>query len=245
MVFMLTPRYYLVQGIDEGADLGGEPEWNFFTYYGKFAPKMHVKMSWLWFLPALFLDSVVNYPLIKWTQRRYAKKPYGTEDVLVILGMLTTLAIWTGIGYVASMGDDGQDNILLSTLFMIIIYAMYFFLPLIVINREDGYKYSNLLKIIGPIATILLNIARDGYNDGQIYGFCAQLNYDLVFMMQGLIDQVFWKEQEKSRNELSKTLWPPVTVFFFFLFMSFTTPVNYNNTFYEVFYYPLYRLTSL
>ena len=67
MIFFLVPRYWLLQEIEEGAFLEGKPtNWNFFTYYVDFLPKMHVKLSWLWFLPALFLDSVVNYPLIKW-----------------------------------------------------------------------------------------------------------------------------------------------------------------------------------
>jgi hypothetical protein len=152
---------------------------------------MAVKMSWLWFLPALFMDSVVNYPLIKWMQRRYKKEPIGKDDYMVILGMIITLIIWTVIGYVAVLGDNGENHVLLANSFMLINYAMYFFLPLIVTNREDGYKYSMHLKLIGPIATILLNFARDGNNNGVLYGFISQLNYDLVFMMQGLTDQVF------------------------------------------------------
>ena len=105
------------------------------------------------------------------------------EDGLLILSQLFILIVWTGIGYGASLGDDGQNYMIGAGVVMLINYAMYFFLPMIIISREDGYKYSNLLKFIGPIACILLNITRDGYNDGTMYGFVAQLNYDLIFMM--------------------------------------------------------------
>jgi len=38
-------------------------------------PKIYEKLSWLWFLPALFIDSNMNYPLLAWTQRRAANIP--------------------------------------------------------------------------------------------------------------------------------------------------------------------------
>jgi hypothetical protein len=31
------------------------------------------KMSWLWFLPLLFVVSVLSYPTVAWTQRRARK----------------------------------------------------------------------------------------------------------------------------------------------------------------------------
>ena len=69
---------------------------------------------------------------------------------------------------------------MLANIFMLIISLSYFFLPTLAQKTKKGFI---LLKLIGPISTILLNFARDGYNDGVLYGFVAQLNYDLVFMM--------------------------------------------------------------
>jgi hypothetical protein len=44
-----------------------EPEWNIFKYFVKLLPKIIIHMSWLWFLLALFIDSMINYPLLKWS----------------------------------------------------------------------------------------------------------------------------------------------------------------------------------
>lgn len=64
----LIPRHYLLQKIDDSSQLeAGKVEHNFFTYYGKIIPKIVGKLSWLWFLLGLFIDSLINYPLLKWT----------------------------------------------------------------------------------------------------------------------------------------------------------------------------------
>ena len=44
------------------------------------------KMSWLWFLLALFVDSVVNYPFLKWTQRRQQDLEMTLKDDVLTVG---------------------------------------------------------------------------------------------------------------------------------------------------------------
>ena len=52
-------------------------------------------MSWLWFLLALFIDSMINYPLLKWNQRRYNGHPVTfKEDGLTIVGCVVVHTLW-------------------------------------------------------------------------------------------------------------------------------------------------------
>ena len=47
---------------------------------------------------------------------------------------------------------------------MLVNFAMYFLLPILITKYESGYKYSNLLKLIGPIAAIFMNQIRESTN---------------------------------------------------------------------------------
>ena len=87
------------------------------------------------------------------------------------------------------MVGDTKDrtDLMLVTGFSLLTFVGYYFLP-ILIHLEDGYKYSLWLRLIGPVGVIILNLFRDGSNEKAIYGFCAQLSYDLLFMAQGLLD---------------------------------------------------------
>lgn len=40
---------------------------NYIKYFFLMLPKLIHKLSWLWFLPALFVDSNINYPLLTWS----------------------------------------------------------------------------------------------------------------------------------------------------------------------------------
>ena len=56
---------------------------------------MHTKLSWLWYLPALFIDLVLTYPLLAWSIRRSRKIPYSQrDDGNIILLQLALFAIW-------------------------------------------------------------------------------------------------------------------------------------------------------
>ena len=143
-------------------------------------------MSWLWFLLGLFLDSVVNYPLLKWTQRRYAKKAYSIVDVWTFVAFASIMVLW-GVFMWALVGNGSHCNdnttvcpegknrteMLILLGIMLVNFGMYFILPTLVSKYETGYKYSNLLKLIGPIAAILMNQVRDGKNQSDMYRFVS------------------------------------------------------------------------
>jgi hypothetical protein len=84
------------------------------------------------------------------------------------------------------------------------IYACHFVGTTLVL-RPGMDKYAIYLKLVGPLGTFVLNFFKDGANHGEIYGFLAMINYDLVFMSQGIVDSVFYKELEKSYNLFSNT----------------------------------------
>ena len=169
VIVFLIPRLYFTQDFSPMAKLDeSQPEileWNYFTYFGKMLPQFLFKMSWLWFLPALFIDSLINYPILKWTQRRYSEKPMSLkDDGLIFGGLFLTLFIWIAFQWtlVGSKVENGRRDVFLMTMVVVIVYAAYFILPGFIVKRENGYKYSWWLKMIGPIAMILMNIVKNG-----------------------------------------------------------------------------------
>ena len=66
---------------------------------------------------------------------------------------------WTLVG---SKVENGRRDVFLMTMVVVIVYAAYFILPGFIVKRENGYKYSWWLKMIGPIAMILMNIVKNG-----------------------------------------------------------------------------------
>ena len=171
-------------------------EENFFKYFVLLLPNMITKMSWLWFLLALFLDSMINYPLLKWTQRRYAGEPITLkEDGLTLLGNLLLHMFWAVFLLLLSR-DEFLSSLLPMVLILTLNQVLFHIIPWkLVKNRENGYKYSYYLRLIGVLSVILLCVFRDGYNEGTIYSFLCMINFDIVFMTQGIIDQTYRLEQ--------------------------------------------------
>lgn len=68
ILVFLIPRLYFTQDYSLFGRYREQEDYNFFHYYGQMvAGKFLLKISWLWFLIALFIDSLINYPLLKWT----------------------------------------------------------------------------------------------------------------------------------------------------------------------------------
>lgn len=61
----------------------------------KTLPGIHLKLSWLWYLPALFIDFMICYPLLRWSIRRSKGIKYDPlVDTGIIAHQMVTLAIW-------------------------------------------------------------------------------------------------------------------------------------------------------
>lgn len=76
----LIPRLYFGQEYEEFTRPDGEIETDFWVYVQKILPDIFSKLSWLWYLPALFIDCILTYPLLAWTVRRARKVPWHSRD---------------------------------------------------------------------------------------------------------------------------------------------------------------------
>lgn len=101
---ILVPRLYYAQEyqgmacVEWTAGYGSTCiiENNIFVYGKKVAPTLYQKLSWLWYLPALFIDSCINYPLLAWTQRRFAGIPIDWKvDWKYPAGQVLAILVWS------------------------------------------------------------------------------------------------------------------------------------------------------
>ena len=61
----------------------------------KTLPTVHLKLSWLWYLPALFIDCMLTYPLLRWSIRRSKNIPFDpVTDTGIVIHQILTLVIW-------------------------------------------------------------------------------------------------------------------------------------------------------
>ncbi len=66
--FLLIPRLYLGQDFEPWTRVSEDKIIeNFFEFYISVIPTIYLKLSWLWFLPMLFLVSLLSYTNIIWT----------------------------------------------------------------------------------------------------------------------------------------------------------------------------------
>ena len=72
----LIPRLYLGQEYEDFTRPNGKTETDYWEFQRKTLPGIFGKLSWLWYLPALFVDCILTYPLLAWTIRRARKIPY-------------------------------------------------------------------------------------------------------------------------------------------------------------------------
>jgi len=73
----------------------------------KTLPTIHIKLSWLWYLPALFIDCVLTYPLLRWTVRRSKGIAFDPlVDTGIIVHQMVTLACWGAICYILVTKDS-------------------------------------------------------------------------------------------------------------------------------------------
>merc|ERR1712178_463521 len=92
---------------------------------------------------------------------------------------------------------------------MIFFYGLYYSLQ-ILLTKENGHKYGLLIKSIGILASFALNKYRDGANQETVYGLLSMIDYDMLFMANGILDGLYIKEMNKCYEDNSKTLLMPL-----------------------------------
>jgi len=92
------------------------------------------------------------------------------------------VTLWAVFTYFMVPSELGIKNNLPSDIILLCVLLCFFFIPYKVVGRENGYKYSLLLRFIGIIGTIVLCPLRDGYNSDDLYMVVSMINFDLIFM---------------------------------------------------------------
>jgi len=103
----LIPRLYFGQTYEDFTRPNDEIETNYWEFTKKTLPSIHLKLSWLWYLPALFIDFMICYPLLRWSVRRSKGYKYDPLiDTAIIAHQLITLAIFATVCYFLVTKDD-------------------------------------------------------------------------------------------------------------------------------------------
>jgi hypothetical protein len=86
------------------------------------------KLSWLWYLPALFIDCILTYPLLAWTVRRARKIPFnGRDDGNIIFLQLAIFCVWCYPAfYFDTSYNYGVRYLLPSICTLMIIFAIFY-----------------------------------------------------------------------------------------------------------------------
>ena len=135
-------------------------------------------------------------------------------------------------------GDAVKTDLIPMVFVMVFFYGLYFFLQML-LKFENGHKYGLLIKFIGIAASFALNVYRDGTNQETVYGLLSMIDYDMLFMANGLLDSLYAKEMQKCYDDNSKTLLMPMCFMGYGLNLAVDTPTIYKNEGF-LFFYPLY-----
>jgi hypothetical protein len=223
----LIPRLYFGQSYEDWTRPYKDKEIieeDYWTFMVASLPNIFSKLSWLWYLPALFIDCVITYPLLAWTVRRSRGIPWvNRDDAAIIFLQIAILIIWTypcfyldttGLGY-------GIKYLLPSTITLAIFMFVYYTAQLL-IPYWDGF--AMLIKIVGPCASIALNLWKTHTANCQLHHVLMMINYDAIFFSQGLIDQLYFKPMYRTRLRWGKTPLAPFSILVFIFGYSITSP---------------------
>lgn len=94
---------------------------------------------------------------------------------------------------------------------------------------KTGYKYAILVKAIGPIGSICMNLWKVQTKNMNIYHIFMMINYDAIFFSQGVVDMCYWRKMVKVRKELGDTLWAPAMIGLGLFFYAICSPMNYGG----------------
>lgn len=236
----LIPRLYFGQTYEDFTRPDDEIENNYWDFTRKTLPTIHLKLSWLWYLPALFIDFMICYPLLRWSIRRSKGIKYdAVTDTGIIAHQLVTLAIWGTICYfVVTKYNYGYIYLVPAVATLgCVMFAIY--TAQLLLMSENGYKGALAIKLIGPLGAIAMNLWKVQTKEMNLYHIFLMINYDAIFFSQGVIDMCYYRKMLKHRKELGDTLWAPAMVGLGLFLYSICNPMNYGGMG-QLFFYPLF-----
>ena len=236
----LIPRLYFGQQYEDFTRPNGRIETDYWEFQMQTLPTIFSKLSWLWYLPALFIDCILTYPLLAWSVRRAKKIPFnGRDDGNIVLLQLAILIVWSYPCFYMDTDDNYGQRFLLPSILTLAIFLMIFYSFQMLIHQEGGAKYAMWMKLIGPIGSVCLNLWKDQAPNRPLHHVLMMINYDAIFFSQGLVDQLYFKQMLRTRNYLADTIAAPIAMLAFILLYSLSSPQNYSDTGF-LFFYPLY-----
>mmetsp|Transcript_13236 Transcript_13236/g.22461 ORF Transcript_13236/g.22461 Transcript_13236/m.22461 type:complete len:194 (+) Transcript_13236:393-974(+) len=158
----LIPRLYFGQQYEDFTRPDGKIEEDYWSFQMKTLPTIFSKLSWLWYLPALFIDCILTYPLLAWSVRRAKKIPFDQrDDGNIIFLQIAIFVIWCyPCFYMDTSHNYGEKYLLPSILTLACIFFLFYTFQLL-IYTENGAKYAMLIKLIGPLGSVALNLWKD------------------------------------------------------------------------------------
>jgi hypothetical protein len=237
----LIPRLYFGQTYEDFTRPDpDEIETNYWEFTKKTLPVVHLKLSWLWYLPALFIDFMICYPLLRWSIRRSQGIKYDPlVDTGIIAHQMVTLAIWAVINYFLVTKDDYGSIYLVPAIITLACVMTAIYSAQLALGTKQGYKYGLLIKLIGPCGSIAMNMWKVQTKNMQLYHIFLMINYDAIFFSQGVIDMCYWRKMIKVRRECGDTVLAPLMVGIGLFLYAICSPMNYGGLG-QLFFYPLY-----
>lgn len=237
----LIPRLYFGQSYEDYTRVDGEITDNYWEYMRGTLPTIYLKLSWLWYLPALFIDLVICYPLLRWSIRRSRGIPF---DPLVDLGIITlqivTLVAWAVPNYLLITTDDYNMKYSIPAIITLSWVFFAFYTLQLLAARPNGHHFAVWLKLIGPIGAICMNMWKVQTKNMNLYHIFLMINYDAMFFSQGVVDQCYWKKMIQNRKELGNTVLAPISIVGFIFAYALFSPMNFSKIG-HLFFYPLYE----
>lgn len=241
----LIPRLYFGQTYEDWSRPDDVIESNYWLYMQKTLPTIHLKLSWLWYLPALFIDCMLTYPLLRWTIRRSKRIPFDPlVDTGIVLHQIITLLVWCLPCYYLVTKDRYGEIYLIPSIITLGCVMFCFYTFQLAIATNGGHHYAMYIKLVGPLGSMALNYWKVQTSNQNLYHIFLMINFDAVFFSQGVVDMCYWKDMLKKRGEMAETAIAPVAVVGFLLMYSITSPMVYQNMG-HLFFYPLYAVYPL
>jgi hypothetical protein len=233
----LVPRLYLMQEYEPWTRVDNVVESNYLVFTWKTIPYIPAKISWLWFLPVLFVVMILNYPLLVFSQRRKLGRAFDWKVDGKIIGMLAvSLLVWC-IPCATMVNSEDAWLYLIPSVMVLAGFNLFMMLIQLLIPKFPEIAFW--IKLAGPVFCVLMNCFKHGQDDNGKYGLLISIHYNTIFLGQGMIDQLYLKDCLNYRSVLAKTIVAPLSVGGFFILHGFTAPTNYHDTGF-LFYYPIY-----
>ena len=218
-------------------------EYNFWKYYKLMFLPAASKLSWLWFLVALFVNSLCNYPLLAWIRRRTQHKDLELKtDGVYVLSVCIVMGLW---GWLNVWLNSEPQNVweLLPMAMVNLGYNLVLMVMTYILSNVENDHWKIMIKFIPPLACCTLHHWRNGWNQEDLYGLFSMINYDMIFMSAGMVDNFYWHTHKKTlvTTFVNSNLAPFMVVSMSFI-IAITIPAIDVNTG-DIFNYPLYAFT--